>query len=94
MTRTTLGSNLTPHTPLFGETGGQHPLATFIDHTETYGPHVIKKFAMSINDIQTVVDLGAGSGRDLEIIKAAHPTAKCIAIEGGRGNTRLVFMKK
>lgn len=74
----------TPHTPLFGETGGQHPLAALIDHTETYGPHVIKRFAASIDNIQTVVDLGAGSGRDLEIIKAAHPTAKCIAIEGGR----------
>jgi SAM-dependent methyltransferase len=70
--------------PLFGSTGGQHPLAAFIDHRETYGPHVIRRFVRSIGEIGSVVDLGAGSGRDLEIVKSIEPNVKTIAVEGGR----------
>lgn len=72
---------------LFGETGGQHPLARWIDHRETYGPHVIENFIahnMTDSDINTVVDIGAGSGRDLAIVKSKYPNAKTIAIEAGQ----------
>jgi SAM-dependent methyltransferase len=70
--------------PLFGQSGGQHPLAGLIDHRETYGPNVIERFVRSIGEVGSVVDIGAGSGRDLSIVKEIHPNAKTIAIEGGR----------
>jgi len=70
--------------PLFGQMGGQHPLAAFIDHRETYGPHIIERFVRSITAVRSVVDIGAGTGRDLAIVKGIHPNAKTIAIEGGR----------
>jgi SAM-dependent methyltransferase len=69
--------------PLFGSTGGSHPLARFTDQQETYGPHVVAKLVRGLSDLRTVVDLGAGSGRDLEIVKRFHPAAKLVAIEAG-----------
>jgi SAM-dependent methyltransferase len=69
---------------LFGETGGQHAMARFVDHTETYGPHVVADFIGGLSGIGTAVDIGAGSGRDLEIVHRAHPRAKRTAVEGGR----------
>jgi SAM-dependent methyltransferase len=68
---------------LYGETGGQHPLAKLIDHRETYGPHIIERFVAQLTDVRSVVDIGAGSGRDLDIVKRLHPTAITTAIEAG-----------
>ena len=70
--------------PLFGSTGGSHPLGRFTDQRETYGPRVVEQLVRGLSGPQLVVDLGAGSGRDLEIVKRLHPQAKLIAIEGGR----------
>jgi SAM-dependent methyltransferase len=69
--------------PLFGSTGGSHPLAVFTDHRETYGPLVIEQLVRNLVDLQVVIDLGAGSGRDLEIVRRLHPQAKLVAVEGG-----------
>jgi SAM-dependent methyltransferase len=69
--------------PLFGSSGGSHPLARFTDQRETYGPLVVEELVRSLNDLQVVADLGAGSGRDLEIVRRFHPRAKLIAVEGG-----------
>lgn len=68
---------------LFGSTGGSHPLGRFTDQRETYGPHVVEQLVRSLSDLQVVVDLGAGTGRDLEIVRRLHPHAKLIAVEGG-----------
>jgi len=65
----------------FGSTGGQHPLARWVDNGETYGPHVISRFVSKLNHIDTVVDIGAGTGRDLAIVQKIHPDARTIAIE-------------
>lgn len=70
--------------PLFGSTGGSHPLARFTDQLETYGPHVIENLVRGLSELRVVVDLGAGPGRDLAIVKRHHPHARLIAIEGGR----------
>ena len=70
---------------LFGEAGGQHPLACWIDHDETYGSHVIKKFVAQLEDIKTAVDIGAGSGRDLAIVKNQSLHVRTIAIEVQEG---------
>lgn len=67
-----------------GSTGGQHPLARLIDHGETYGAHVIDSFVRALPSPRNVVDLGAGSGRDLGIVKHAHPGVRTIAVEAGR----------
>ncbi|MGA2648803.1 MAG: class I SAM-dependent methyltransferase [Candidatus Sulfotelmatobacter sp.] len=69
--------------PFFGSTGGSHPLAKFTDQRETYGPHVVEQLVRNLTDLRVVVDLGAGSGRDLEIVRRLHPHAKLIAVEGG-----------
>jgi SAM-dependent methyltransferase len=69
---------------LLGERGGEHPLAAFVDHTETYGPRVIERFVRSLSAVESAVDLGAGLGRDLHIIRKAHPRSRLAAVEGGR----------
>lgn len=70
--------------PLPGQTGGSHFLAGFVDHSESYGPRVIAKFARMLPPVSTAVDLGAGGGRDLGIIKSIHPGVRTIAIEAGQ----------
>lgn len=66
---------------LFGAGGGQHKIASFVDHRESYGPHVVEDFVRTLQDIQVAVDLGAGSGRDLAIVKRSHPAVRTIAVE-------------
>ncbi len=70
--------------PLYGERGGQHFFGHFIDHEETYGPLVVTRFLKLLPGLRNVVDLGAGSGRDLAIAKQVHPESRRIAVEGGR----------
>lgn len=67
-----------------GSTGGQHALGGLIDHGETYGAHVIEEFVKRVPSARAIVDIGAGSGRDLEIAKQAHPQSRTIALEAGR----------
>jgi SAM-dependent methyltransferase len=74
--------------PLFGSSGGSHPLARFTDQRETYGPFVVEQLIRSLSDLRVVVDLGAGSGRDLEIVRRLHAQAKLIAVEGGEEYAR------
>jgi SAM-dependent methyltransferase len=70
-------------TKLFGSSGGSHPLARFTDQRETYGPQVMAELVSGLQNLRTVVDLGAGAGRDLEIVKRFHPRTRLIAIEAG-----------
>lgn len=64
-----------------GSTGGQSKFAFMIDHSETYGSHVIEAFLSHLKSIETIADLGAGPGRDLAIAKSLFPQAQTIAIE-------------
>jgi SAM-dependent methyltransferase len=73
---------------LLGQYGGRHPFARLVDHAETYGPHVVEAFVRGIDEIRTAVDLGAGLGRDLRIVKRVHRGATAIAVEGGREYAR------
>ena len=70
--------------PLFGSSGGSHPLAKFTDQLETYGPQVVEELVSGLKSLQLIVDLGAGSGRDLQIVRRFHPTAQLVAIEAGQ----------
>jgi SAM-dependent methyltransferase len=69
--------------PLFGSRGGSHPLARFTDQQESYGAHVVEALVRELRDVNVVADLGAGSGRDLGIVRRLHPQAKLIAVETG-----------
>jgi SAM-dependent methyltransferase len=77
-----------PTSSLFGERGGRHPFATFVDHAESYGPAVILRFVRSLPRVECAVDLGAGLGRDLKLLKSVHPDAMTIAIEAGSAYAR------
>jgi SAM-dependent methyltransferase len=70
--------------PLFGSEGGSHWLGRFTDQSETYGPHVVADLVSGLNDLRVVADLGAGTGRDLGIVRKCHPHARLIAVEGGK----------
>lgn len=70
--------------PLFGSSGGSHLLARFTDQLETYGPQVVEQLVRGLGSVELVADLGAGSGRDLQIVRRFHPKAQLIAIEAGQ----------
>jgi hypothetical protein len=76
-----------PKTPI-SQGGGNHMVARYVDHAETYGPEVVRRFAQRIPSLRTVVDLGAGRGRDLSIVKAVHPRAHLSAIECDPDNAK------
>lgn len=69
---------------LFGSTGGSHPLGRLTDQRETYGPKVVEDLVRNLDGLRTVVDLGAGTGRYLAIVRRFHPNATLIAVEGGQ----------
>jgi SAM-dependent methyltransferase len=69
--------------PLFGSTGGSNPLTRFTDQQETYGPRVVEQLVRNLSHLKVVIDLGAGAGRDLEIVRRLHPQARLVAVEGG-----------
>ncbi|AXC11517.1 hypothetical protein ACPOL_2193 [Acidisarcina polymorpha] len=69
--------------PLFGSTT-TNPLARFVDTTENYGPQVVEDLVRSLKDLRIVVDLGAGGGRDLGVVRRFYPDATLIAVEGGK----------
>jgi hypothetical protein len=45
--------------PLFGSTGGSHPLARFTDQRETYGPLVVEQLVRNLSHLKVVIDLGS-----------------------------------
>jgi SAM-dependent methyltransferase len=64
-----------------GSVGGQHWLGRLIDHRETYGPTVIPKFLQYAAPFNSVLDIGAGPGRDLGFASKIQPNARRFAIE-------------
>jgi hypothetical protein len=65
---------------MFGTNGEQRILAGAIDHRETYGGHVLEIFVKDLS-VQSAVDLGAGTGVDLAIVKTIHLKRRTIAVE-------------
>jgi len=46
-----------------------------------YGRHLIGEFVRDISHVETVLDLGAGYGGDLQCVRMAHPSARFFAVE-------------
>jgi SAM-dependent methyltransferase len=64
-----------------GSAGGQHLLARWSDQSEMYGAHVVDAFCRQLTGVHRGVDLGAGQGRDLGILKSIHPAAEAWGVE-------------
>lgn len=73
-----------------GSVGGAHAMARFIDHDETYGPQVVEAMLRAAMPFSTVVDVGAGAGRDLGIARAVCPHGALHAVECYPDNVRLL----
>lgn len=52
-----------------------------IDRTLNYARHTIRQFLKQSASFRDVLDLGAGSGHDLEIAGNINPAAKLMAVE-------------
>lgn len=58
---------------------------TWVDHNETYGRHLLRKYTKNA-EISFCVDLGCGHGDDLMIVKGNHPGARCVGVDFGDWN--------
>ena len=56
-------------------------LMQFVDYKEQYGEHVLRNFLLQSVPFKTVLDVGAGFGRDLLIAKSIVPEANLHAVE-------------
>ena len=66
---------------LAGAFGGQSPLLKWVDIEEQYGAHVVRRMLATIPHVDTVLDLGAGEGRDLNIARDLFPAARLHGVE-------------
>ncbi len=65
---------------------------TSVDHTETYGRHILDDIAKGLR-IDVCVDLGCGSGDDLMIVKKHHEQVRCTGIDFGDWNKEVLKSK-
>lgn len=73
--------------------GGSHWVGRFMDHAETYGPRIVEDIIRRLENVQVVLDLGAGAGRDLAVVRKWHPEDTLIAVEAGREYARTLTGK-
>jgi len=55
---------------------------TIVDHTETYGRHILAKIARDL-DVSLCVDLGCGNGDDLITVKKYNTNSRLIGVDFG-----------
>jgi SAM-dependent methyltransferase len=58
---------------------------TTVDHTETYGRHILDTASKGLT-VGLCVDLGCGAGDDLIVVKNNHPRVRCIGVDFGNWN--------
>lgn len=73
-------------------TPGTTSRLNIVDHTETYGRHILQKAIQGLN-IADCVDLGCGAGDDLIIVQKYQPQAKLIGIDYCNYNTKKLIEK-
>ena len=61
---------------------------SFVNHLETYGPNVIRKISKSVQ-ADTCLDIGAGNGRDLSIVKETCGASRLYAVDFRPDNRNL-----
>lgn len=61
-------------------TPGTTSRLTLVDHTETYGRHVLEKAIQGL-DTSLCLDLGCGNGDDLMVVKKHNPEVKCVGVD-------------
>lgn len=66
-------------------TPGTTSRLTIVDHTETYGRHLLRQVCRGL-DISLCVDLGCGSGDDLATVREHNPEARCVGVDFGLWN--------
>lgn len=66
-------------------TPGTTSRLTTVDHTETYGRHLLRQASRDLG-ISLCVDLGCGSGDDLMIVRENNPQARCFGVDFGLWN--------
>lgn len=66
-------------------TPGTTSRLTIVDHAETYGRHLLRRFVRRLT-VSDCVDLGCGAGDDLAIVREAHPGARCTGVDFGLWN--------
>ena len=66
-------------------TPGTTSRLTIVDHTETYGRHVLAKI-LKCRNISLCIDLGCGNGDDLMVVRKYNPKAKCVGVDFGDRN--------
>ncbi|MDH5561733.1 MAG: class I SAM-dependent methyltransferase [Deltaproteobacteria bacterium] len=72
-----------PEIEVVTQRGGNSIFGRFINHDLTYGEAVVNNFLRRISPFESAVDLGAGGGRDLGLVRQVCPAAETIAIECG-----------
>jgi SAM-dependent methyltransferase len=73
-------------------TPGTGSRLTIVDHTETYGRHILEKVVRKLN-ISLCVDLGCGEGQDLMTVKNIIPGCRCIGFDFGSWNREMLTYK-
>ena len=64
-----------------GSRGGQSRWARLINIDEQYGSEILHHFLTRIASPSVALDIGAGAGRDLTLVKRLHPGARTLAVE-------------
>jgi SAM-dependent methyltransferase len=68
--------------------GNQSGVMKFVDHFETYGSHVVEELLRKCVPFESVLDIGAGTGRDLALARSIQPMSELHAIEFYEPNIR------
>jgi SAM-dependent methyltransferase len=83
----------TAHHAIPGASCGQTRLALFVDADETYGSHIFDAFLSYIPSPRSVLDIGAGSGRDLGAVRAHFPEAALKGVDCSAENIERLRMR-
>lgn len=73
-----------------GSAGSTTGIQKYVDHSETYGAHIIASSIITCRNVTAILDIGAGTGRDLMIAKKRFPNAVLAGIDCNENNLRIM----
>lgn len=68
---------------------GERSVLNFVNHDETYGRHIVEKICKIIKP-KNCLDIGAGNGEDLKIVRSISPEGNLYAIDFRPNNESLL----